>query len=79
MTWRIQLFLNIFKMIKEETLTVTIKKYTALDGTEYIAEGPSLGQANYAKSLCEHCNQMYDFLHFVVDENKLKKYNKIIC
>ena len=63
-------------MIKEETLTVTIKKYTALDGTEYIAEGPSLGQANYAKSLCEHRNQMYDFLHFVVDENKLKKYNK---
>lgn len=63
-------------MIKEETLTVTIMKYTAIDGTEYVAEGPSLGQANYAKSMCEHRNQMYDFLHFSIDENKLKKYNK---
>ena len=63
-------------MIKEEKLTVTIMKYTSLDGTEFIADGPKDYQANRAKSLCEHQNLMYDFLHFKVDEEKLLNYNK---
>ena len=62
------------KDIKEESVTVTIKKFVSRDGTEYISEGPSKHQIDGAKYKAEHQNTMYDYLHFEVDESLLCEY-----
>jgi hypothetical protein len=60
--------------IKEESIQVTIKKFISEDGTEFISDGPSKQQINYAKSQAEHRNLMFDYLHFKIDESLLYEY-----
>ena len=62
------------KDIKEESVEVTIKKFTSRDGTVFTSDGPSKYQIEQAKSRAEHQNIMYDYLHFKVDESLLFEY-----
>jgi len=60
--------------IREEIINVTVKKYTCKDGVVFLSDGPSKKQQEVAKNKAIYHNNMYDFTHYEINSEIIKKY-----